>query len=195
MTNGYFFGYGSLVNRRTHAYADARTARLGGWRRTWHHTDLRPVAFLSVIPDAATEIDGLIARVDGNWADLDHRERAYDRVTATDVAHDLGHSPPIAVYAIPEGRHGRPDSAHPVLLSYLDTVVQGFLDAFGEAGVTRFFETTDGWDAPIADDRARPLYPRATTLAADELGLVDRHLADLGCTLCAPPDLGPSGGD
>lgn len=191
MTNGYFFGYGSLVNRLTHAYPDARTAHLSGWRRAWHHTDLRPVAFLSVVPSPGTEIDGLIARVDGSWADLDFRERAYDRIPTRDVRHDLPHEPEIAVYAIPEGKYDPPTRAHPVLLSYIDTVVQGFLAEFGEAGAQRFFETTDGWSAPIADDRARPLYPRHTPLSAWERALVDRSLADLGCTFCTPPKLDP----
>ncbi len=191
MENAYFFGYGSLVNRQTHTYADARPAQLSGWTRAWHHTDLRPVAFLTVVPMAGSKIDGLIARVDGSWADLDHRERAYDRITTENVTHDLPHAPDIAVYAIPEGKHGKPTRAHPVLLSYIDTVIKGFLTEFGEAGVARFFETTQGWDAPVAEDRAQPIYPRHTPLSAWERGLVDRHLADLGCRFCAPPVLDP----
>jgi hypothetical protein len=50
--------------------------------------------------------------------------------------------------------------AHPVLLSYLDVVVQGYLQEFDEAGVAHFFDTTDGWDAPLLDDRTHPHYPR-----------------------------------
>ena len=59
----YFFGYGSLVNRETHTYPDARPARLKGWRRSWIRTAKREVVFLSVTPDADTVIDGLIASV------------------------------------------------------------------------------------------------------------------------------------
>lgn len=33
MNNRYFFGYGSLVNRRTHDYAPLQKARVTGWRR------------------------------------------------------------------------------------------------------------------------------------------------------------------
>ncbi|WP_010137298.1 hypothetical protein [Oceanicola sp. S124] len=58
--------------------------------------------------------------------------------------------------------------------------MQGYLDEFGEAGVARFFETTDGWGAPIRDDRAAPLYPRAQKLSPAERALVDRWLAKLG---------------
>lgn len=50
---------------------------------------------------------------------------------------------------------------------------------FGEAGVARFFATTDGWDAPILDDRAKPQYPRAQQLSSAETALVDRMLRAL----------------
>ncbi|WP_323785658.1 hypothetical protein [Thalassovita sp.] len=73
--------------------------------------------------------------------------------------------------------------AHPILLSYLDVVVQGYHQEFGEQGVTRFFQTTDGWDAPILDDRKQPHYPRHQTLARPETRLVDRMLDDIGARL------------
>jgi len=51
MSAAFFFGYGSLVNRATHSFNNAQPAQLTGWRRVWRHTDLRPVAFLSVQRD------------------------------------------------------------------------------------------------------------------------------------------------
>jgi len=176
--DGWFFGYGSLVNRATHEFAETAPARLRGWRRVWRHTRLRSVAYLTAVPDAGCEIDGLIAAVPpSGWAALDERERAYDRIAAShQIAHDLPHTPRIAVYAIPEGRHGTPDESGPVLLSYIDVVVQGYLREFGEAGVQRFFATTDGWDAPVLDDRAAPRYPRHCRLDAHERDLVDEML-------------------
>ena len=186
----FFFGYGSLVNRRTHAHDEAHAARVRGWRRAWRHTDLRPVAFLTAVPAPGAEIDGLIAGVPGaDWRSLDLREAAYDRVAAADVAHALDWRPEVSLYAIPEGRHGAPDRAHPVLLSYVDVVVQGYLNEFGEDGVARFFATTDGWDAPVADDRRDPIYLRHQTLARAERALVDRWLDDLGVTRHAAGDL------
>ena len=181
-TDPWFFGYGSLVNRETHTFSEAAPARLRGWRRVWRHTRLRPVAYLTVVPDPSAEIDGLIAAVPGaDWAALDMRERAYARLPAHhQVNHDLSHAPQIAHYAIPEGRHGTPDATCPVLLSYVDVVVQGYLREFGEAGVRRFFDTTDGWDAPVLDDRDAPRYPRHRVLSRDERALVDDHLSDRG---------------
>ncbi len=187
--DAYFFGYGSLVNRATHVFAEAHPAQLSGWRRVWRHTELRPVAFLTVLPDADCIIDGLIAAVPGaGWPALDLREAAYTRVPAHhQVIHPLPHRPEIAVYSIPEGQHGTPSAAHPILLSYIDVVVQGYLREFGPEGVARFFETTDGWGAPILDDRASPRYPRHQALSPDERALSDDHLARLDVRLIHDP--------
>ncbi|MGJ8621734.1 MAG: gamma-glutamylcyclotransferase family protein [Yoonia sp.] len=172
-----FFGYGSLVNCATHSFADPRPAQLAGWRRVWRGTHLREVAYLSVEPDNATTLQGLVARVpDTDWAALDAREGAYLR---HDVSHLVSHDLPdlqTAVYQV-EARHIAPAQAHPILLSYLDVVVQGYLRIFGESGVQHFFETTAGWDTPMLNDRAAPIYPRHQTLTARETALVDDHLA------------------
>ena len=183
--NSYFFGYGSLVNRASHSFAGAVPAQLTGWRRIWRHTDLRPVAYLTVVPDAHAEIDGLIAPVpDADWPALDAREAAYIRAPAAhQVRHPLPHSPEIAVYTIPEGMHAAPSRAHPILLSYLDVVVQGYFREFGAAGVQRFFDTTHGWDAPLLDDRSSPHYPRHQSLTDEEREMTDGHLDRLGVSL------------
>ncbi len=177
MSDAQFFGYGSLVNPATHGYHNARPARLAGWQRRWVSTSLRPVAYLSVEP-ADAEIAGLVAEVpDGDWSALDAREAAYDKHPVTVQLHACGSDSAARVYAVAPTHAAPPDTAHPVLLSYIDTVVQGFLEIFGEAGVAAFFATTKGWHCPILDDRAAPRYPRATVLAPPERALVDRHLA------------------
>lgn len=179
----HFFGYGSLVNRATHAYPQAHPAHLKGWRRVWVHTAARPVAYLSVMRDESCTIAGLAAHVPGgDWVALDEREAAYARHPAQ--ALPIGRAPlEVQVYAVPQAAAARPQTAHPILLSYLDAVVQGFLREFGEEGVSDFFETTSGWDAPIRNDRETPLYPRAQRLSAAELSLVDTALAKRGSLL------------
>lgn len=182
MQDPFFFGYGSLVNRRTHVYERAHPAEAHGWRRLWRHTAGRDIAILTAVPAAPTDsIQGLIAAVPGgDWAALDQREEAYDRLPATGaIRHDsdAGH---IAIYSIPETKHPPAPAPCAILLSYLDVVVQGYLDVFGQEGVARFFETTDGWDAPVLDDRDAPMYPRAQKLDAEEMRLVDRWLAKVG---------------
>lgn len=182
MADPYFFGYGSLVNSATHDFPDPHPASIRGWRRAWRHTDLRQVAFLTVIADPDCTIDGMIAHVpDDDWAALDQREWAYDRVPATAaVTHGLNRDLDIAIYTVPPERHSPVGADHPILMSYLDVVVQGYLHAFGPDGADRFFATTDGWQTPVLNDRARPRYPRHQHLRPDETTFVDDRLARLG---------------
>ncbi|UWQ19050.1 gamma-glutamylcyclotransferase family protein [Jannaschia sp. M317] len=164
-----FFGYGSLVNLGTHDYPSARRVTVEGWGRIWRHTALADHAILTAVPRDGARIDGIVAQVPGrDWAALDAREGAYLRAALPDGT---------AIYHIPENLHPVADTAQPILLSYLDVVVRGYLQQFGEAGVHRFFATTDGWQAPVRDDRAAPLYPRAQQLSQAERALVDAALA------------------
>ncbi|KIN74872.1 gamma-glutamylcyclotransferase family protein [Sulfitobacter guttiformis] len=173
-----FFGYGSLVNRDTHIYENAARARLVGWRRTWVFTAERGQAFLSVIPDPDTVIDGLIAEVPhGDWDALDAREHGYSRIASgSAVQHPRASAQDISHYAVPRDTWTQSRENH-ILLSYLDVVVQGYLREFGAGGVADFFATTDRWDTHILDDRAMPRYPRAQRLSMQETALVDQHLA------------------
>lgn len=175
MNDPFFFGYGSLVNRQTHAYPQAVHAEVRGWRRLWRSTGLRKVAYLTAEPSPDGVIKGLIAAVPGNdWASLDLREEAYARHMVDDITHVHGkldvHIYSVETQYLDGGRH-------PILLSYLDTVIQGYLHEFGEAGAQEFFDTTGGWDTPITQDRGAPLYPRATKLSASEQTFVDENLA------------------
>ncbi len=186
MDRAYFFGYGSLVNRDTHSFSDAHRASAKGWRRAWRHTNLRAVSFLTAVPDATCEIDGLVAHVPGdNWKALDEREHAYERIPAEHAISHALPTPPasIALYAIAAHKHFDPTDEHPILLSYLDVVVQGYLREFGEDGAVKFFDTTSGWDAPVLDDRAAPIYPRKQTLKPSERAFVDTQLTARGVRL------------
>lgn len=175
----WFFGYGSLVNRATHAYPLAQHATLNGWRRTWVRTALRDVVFLSIHPAPGHSIAGLIAAVPGaDWSALDLRESGYARIDATAHVTHAAPASSIAAYQVPQDNQ-RSGGDHRILLSYLDVVVQGFAREFGPAGAEAFFATTDGWDTPVLDDRAAPLYPRAQPLVPAERALTDRLLAQV----------------
>jgi len=187
MTRQYFFGYGSLVNARTHDYPAPRPARLCGWRRAWRPTALRAEAFLSARPCPKESILGLIAEVPNrDWAGLDVRETGYHRHPVSgQVEHDLATAPDVQVYAVPD-RHHRPDPQAHILLSYLDVVVQGFLHQFGRDGVDHFFASTENWPAFIDDDRATPRYPRYQTLTGAERALVDSYLDSIASEVRRP---------
>jgi hypothetical protein len=165
------FGYGSLVNRATHPHGPARRLTLRGWRRAWVQTGLRPAAYLTVLPDPSGRLDGLALPVaPADRAGLLAREAAYDAVRQG----------ALTIFTIPPGKHPPASAPQPILLSYLDAVVQGYLTEFGPEGVARFFATTAGWQTPVLDDRAAPRYPRHQPLTAPERALVDSHLDRLG---------------
>lgn len=185
MNNPYFFGYGSLVNAATHVYASTHPAKLDGWRRVWRHTDAAPQAFLSVAPAPDTYIDGLIAEVpDADWQALDIRESGYFRSPLpTDILTHGAGPVDVHMYQVHHDDGRAAEAMRPILLSYLDVVVQGYLEVFGEDGAHHFFNTTDGWDAPILNDRSAPNYPRSQVLSAPQTAFVDDHLSKLGANI------------
>ena len=111
-----------------------------------------------------------------NWAALDLREAAYARHDVTDKV--VSAAGEVQVYIVPPSSASTPP--RPILLSYLDAVIQGFHQLFGQEGVARFFDTTDGWETEILDDRARPHYPRAQRLRPVQRALVDLHIEERG---------------
>lgn len=180
MNDAYFFGYGSLVNLSTHEYRDLKAASLRGWRRIWLNTFMRDAAFLSVYPAEGAEIDGIIARVpDADWVALDARERGYDRLDVSDqIVVDTEPLADCAVYVVPLTRETDTGQNSPILLSYLDVVLQGFMQIYGSYGLDHFFTTTDGWDRPVHNDRHTPRYPRHRHLDSTELKRVNALLKD-----------------
>lgn len=180
----WFFGYGSLVNRQTHTYPDSRPAELAGYRRCWVNGRGRKYTFLSVEPDAATTILGVIASVpNADWLALDEREAAYARHDVSLLTrHNLGAEVPIATYRAMEPEPVRTE--RPILLSYVDTVAQGFHDIYGPPGIPHFFATTVSW-GPVLDDRAAPVYARATGCTPWIAETVDDTLRKLGIAVMA----------
>lgn len=182
MSDPFFFGYGSLVNTRTHDFPEPMPAHVSGWRRSWRHTSRRPFPFLSVVQDDTCTISGLIARVpQDDWDALDIRETGYRRapLEPKQIRHERAEPAAVHIYMTHRDADITGRVVYPILLSYLDVVVQGFNDVFGEIGVSDFFDTTDGWDAPVLDDRGSPLYPRHQSLSTAERQLVDHHLRQL----------------
>lgn len=176
---GWFFGYGSLVNHLTHDNRPLVPATVSGWRREWCLTTIRPVAFLSVRPADGAEIAGLMSQVPGgDWAALDQREYAYARhaVSVTPLAEGPSAA---ALYRVDDAYRAA-EGQGIILMSYLDVVVEGFHHHFGVSGVASFFATTDGWDRPVQDDRAAPMYPRHRDVGAEVRALVHQHLDALG---------------
>ena len=161
------FGYGSLVNRKTHDFPCVKSS-LTGWERVWVSLPGRPFAILSA-RRAEVTIEGLMLEVPlAGQPDLDSREAEYDCVSLPGGSF---------VYSIPAANTvGRPT---PILRSYLDVVFQGFDAEFGPESLNGFLETTADWDRGIYDDRAAPIYPRAQVLTTDQSARYDAMLASV----------------
>ncbi len=175
-----FFGYGSLVNLATHDYRNPRKATVQGWRRKWEYSAAREISFLSVVKDPQSTIQGLVADVANiGWQALDIREAAYKRHALASASGCAG----VQIYVADPQYVDPKVQDKPILLSYLDCVVQGYLQQFGSEGVTAFFDSTTGWERPIKNDRITPVYPRAQLLTASQLALVDDHLDRLSADI------------
>ena len=142
-----------------------------------------PSPVLADLMDANLTALGLIVRRAFNLPQIEQENRRLVANASEDktvLGNLITGAPEIHIYHAPADMHRPASEMRPVLLSYVDVVVQGYLREFGEDGVARFFETTDGWDAPMRNDRANPLYPRHQVLSAEETALVDDWLGRLG---------------
>lgn len=183
-----YFGFGSLVNRHTlrTSYHDIVEATLLGWQRHWQaRTDTmdEKVALLSIHRNANCQIKGMLVLDDvSNLAYVDEREAGYDRVeiNAEALLLPVDFDPPekLYVYVAREDADIKDDGA--LLQSYLDAVMQGFFQVYGESGVRHFVDTTSKFKRPIILDREAPQYPRSVKLSVQEADLFDTILQDAG---------------
>ncbi len=187
------FGYGSLVNSRT-LPDDSLSARVKvtGWRRAWRlsvDTKKGRRCTLTVIPDPTCAIFGtVVAQPQTQIEVMQKREAVYDRIDLSpdavewiDARPDGWPDPYIHVGDSAYARTG--DRDHPVLLSYVETVLAGYLQTFGSDGPDHFIETTADWHVPVLNDRESPIYSRATELSVAERALVDELLERAGVEL------------
>lgn len=170
-----YFGYGSLVNRRTRpADESAQPATLHGWRRHWghqsrHHGHYGNSCSLSIREGGQGDrIQGMVVTIPTSALPvLDERESGYDRIMLPAEHFSLPAdctAREVAVYVSSAQRRGDAHEAHPILQTYVDCVMDGFERVFGDTGLADFLHSTDGWHGPIENDRHAPRYPRAVTL-------------------------------
>jgi hypothetical protein len=168
LTGGYVFGYGSLV---LDGRSEARPATLPGYRRVWgvatdnvqaipgykmylrRSDGVRPaiyVAFLDLEPDPEGEVGGTMRPVSQpELAELDRRERNYDRIEVTDQIVSAGAEPdgPVWTYRGSEAgrerlRRGRAEGRAVISRDYATKVAAG-LRALGDEEHARFLASSD----------------------------------------------------
>jgi hypothetical protein len=169
----HVFGYGSLARdllaevtvtrlrgyRRGFAVAADNSERIAGYKRYRLPADGSfpdvYVAFLDIVEDPATTINGVLAPIGaGALADLDRRERNYDRI---DVTAAIDSPPAGRVWAYrgsPAGRArlqaGVAAGTAVVQHSYLDHVRDGFR-RLGDPQYDDFLATSTLDDLPLLD--------------------------------------------
>ncbi len=183
-----YFGFGSLVNKHTLRtdYHDIVKASLMGWRRHWQARTItidENAALLSIHRDPGCTIKGmLVVDLIENLPLVDEREEGYSRhkLSADDLELPDGFEPPqeLYVYVGNEAQDVVDDGV--LLQSYLDAVLQGFHQEYGEEGLQHFVETTAKFNRPLIADRNSPIYPRGVELASGQQQLFDQVLATAG---------------
>ncbi len=183
----HYFGYGSLVNRQTRPDNEAfQPVSVMNWQRAWAHRVQQPghtasvpapekgFTVLTVAYCKAGLLDGVQVTIDDtDIPQLDAREAGYERqITRSDLSTE-----PVAIYVSRPEHVAMANADYPLLQSYTDCVLAGYLDVFGWAGVDRFIGSTQGWSAPIFADREQPIYPRAVSLSVEVTAAFDERIA------------------
>ncbi|HTA42094.1 MAG TPA: gamma-glutamylcyclotransferase family protein [Bryobacteraceae bacterium] len=181
-----YFGYGSLVNR--HTRVSGRSVRPGyvtGWVRQWKHCSATPfgnVCALTVTRRPGVQIDGVFILDDAEgMAAVDRREDGYERVRLEPGEVDASFADLNAFMYVSSSEYTRwGDEEFPILRSYLDCVLAGYIDVWGPDGARHFIQTTEGWQVPIFNDREMPKYPRAVALDEFSRSTIDDLLKQNG---------------
>lgn len=186
----YYFGYGSLVNRDTRPVGEfSDPATLKGWRRVWENRTADParskqctsLSIERLADPSVGSIEGVIARMPASGlTQLDERETGYDRLKLSVdqfAVTDRVETDFVYVYQSELPHRFLANEEHPILQSYIDCVLAGYLKQFGAAGMQAMVDSTRGWDRPVMDDRAAPHYPRAVDIDANLQLRIDQLLA------------------
>ncbi len=190
-----YFGYGSLVNAETRpSHTRTIPLTLSGWTRQWKHcveASFGKVCALTAARRPGAEIAGLLIldRTD-RISEVDRREVGYRRepieVDQTRLENDWRGIESF-IYVSTESCYRWGDQEYPILRTYVDCVIAGFLRTFGRSGAASFVASTEGWHCPILDDRDAPRYPRAVKLSLAEKETIDELLAAKHSNLMSVP--------
>lgn len=185
----HYFGFGSLVNRSTRPDGErAWNATLHGWQRVWEHrvlaSDVRSSCTSLSVEPAKTSIQGVLVRIPLlDLPDLDAREEGYERMTLSasdfELPEDVNTDTIYLYRSLSENRH-LADKAHPIAQSYVDCVMAGYQERFGETGLKMMLQSTRGWDRPMLNERLAPIYPRHVSLSTETLKYFDSLLLKFG---------------
>ena len=177
----YIFGFGSIMNRGTHGEnflpgVSVVLSRKFGYERQWNFRSNTGFTALGVSKvdtnggessSQAKDVNGVLFRVTQSMIPVfDRREVGYEKVriplqyltfvetsdSASSWYRDLSPNDRCWLY-VPLPSHTKmADENHPLLQSYVDTVLQGCLEWGGETMAEEFLKTTGGWSTYFLND-------------------------------------------
>lgn len=187
----YIFGYGSLVNAEsraaslngTRSVVAARVSAEFGYKRAWNYHGPGFTALGLAKTNNPMSINGVIYSVNDEGMSIwDMREKNYYRielpwqfVESVDWM-QLPKDGQLWIYVPKKNNSASP--THPIIQSYVDICVTGFLD-YGEKFAIEFLETTDNWSIYWLNDRLvarRPWVHFKQHTRVDDL--LDQHPAE-----------------
>jgi hypothetical protein len=165
-----------------------------GYKREWNFRSFTGFTALGVVPavDDANDINGVLFQVSSSEiSNFDRREVGYEKVvvpvkfikfhpevsgTTAQTILDLRPNKKIWLYVPIPSQNMHADENHPLLQSYVDTVLQGCLMWGGEDMAEEFILTTSGWSCFYLNDTPssrRPWLFRKQYATIDDL--LSRH--------------------
>ena len=191
----YIFGFGSIMNRNTHGEnvfpgAAVIICKEFGYERKWNFRSSTGFTALGVSKVSSTgtakDVNGVLFRVAQSLMPVfDRREVGYEKVripldcveffdkSPSSWHKKLGPEDRLWVY-VPLPTFNKPaDENHPLLQSYVDTVLQGCLEWGGESMAESFIQTTGGWSTYFLNDTPSSRRP---WLFRKDYSLIDRLL-------------------
>eukprot|EP00049_Salpingoeca_infusionum_P014313 m.267498 g.267498 ORF g.267498 m.267498 type:complete len:218 (-) comp15640_c1_seq7:2381-3034(-) len=192
----HILGYGSLMSSESRARTGetglALPVRVHGFERGWWLRSSRftqgiGMTALGVVSNSEGTCTGVLSRVaEAELPRFDAREAGYTRepipykdVKVIDQEHDLKPSDKFWVYCMTERQP--PTPMFPIVHSYLDVVISGTLEVSAEFA-HEFVASTSDWQH-LTDDRASPVYIRASAQASAQAPLIDAVLQEHDVTV------------
>jgi hypothetical protein len=189
MPKDFLIGYGSLVNENSRMRSlgrdivvlPVRISEDFGYRRSWNTRIagmMTTLGLISAEKGQGNTINGVLYAVkDGDLAVWDNRERSYDRVEVpwqyiTSLCWaQLPKQGKAWIYVTKPAFRGIATLAEPVTQSYVDVVMEGFME-FSDDFAKEFIDTTDDWPDYWLNDRLvarRPWEHNPKALSIDQL--------------------------
>lgn len=198
----YLFGFGSIMNSSTHAPwlkdksvgalpgAVATLSRGFGYERQWNFRSSTGFTALGVIKSTTpNDINGVVFRVPRSMMpSFDRREVGYKKVrvplevlqlqpelkgTNQQTNFGLANDDSVWLYVPLETHCTHADENHPLLQSYVDTVLQGCLEWGGDHFAEQFIVSTGGWATYFLNDTPNSRRP---WLFRKDYDIIDRLL-------------------